>query len=84
MCHSGITNNPWPYSALVNAPSTRDCADAGLRVVPLDLSASYVMHKLTGIGMCPGTERMPRTGVPLPQSQIQTIADWICAGAPNN
>jgi hypothetical protein len=84
ICHSGIAANPWVYAALVNAPSTRDCASAGVRVTPSSLEASYIMHKLTGVDMCPGTDRMPRGGAPLPNAQIQTIADWICTGAPNN
>jgi hypothetical protein len=84
LCHSGLAANPWPYKDLVNFPSTRDCASAGMRVVPSSLDASYIMHKLTGVGMCPGTDRMPRGLAPLPDAQIQTIADWICKGAQNN
>jgi hypothetical protein len=69
------------YTSLVNAPSQRDgCAMTKLLVVPGSLEESYLMNKLTGIGMCPGTVRMPFGGA-LPADEIQTIADWICAGA---
>jgi hypothetical protein len=52
-------------------------------VSPGSLEQSYLMNKLTGIGMCGGTVRMPPAG-PLPPDEIQTIADWICVGAPDN
>jgi hypothetical protein len=84
ICHSGILSNPWSYAALLNTPATRDCPNAGPRVTPSDLEKSYLIRKLTGVGMCPGTERMPRGGAPLPTGEIQTIADWICAGAKDN
>jgi hypothetical protein len=53
------------------------------RVTPGDPEHSYLMNKLLGVGMCPGTQRMP-LGTPLLDSQIQVIRDWICEGAPNN
>jgi hypothetical protein len=52
-------------------------------VTPGDPARSYLMNKVTGVGMCRGTQRMP-IGVPLVPSKIQTIADWICAGAQND
>ena len=80
-CHRG----GWPYGALVNAPSQRDgCTTTRILVTPGSLEQSYLMNKLTGIGMCPGTLRMPFGGDALPAGEIQTIADWICAGAPND
>jgi hypothetical protein len=79
-CHrAGFT-----YASLVDAPSRRDgCATARLLVSPGSLEESYLMNKLTGVGMCPGTVRMPY-GSALPAAEIQTIADWICAGAQEN
>jgi hypothetical protein len=83
ICHSGLSTNAWPYEELVNAPAA-NCASAGVRVTPSDLDKSYLIHKLTGVGMCPETMPMPRGRPRLPDAEIQTIADWICAGAHDN
>jgi hypothetical protein len=82
LCHSFP---PLPYlrAALVGAPSGDGC-EAGVLVAPGDLQGSYLLHKLTGIGMCPGTARMPLGEPPLAPSDVQTIADWICEGAPGD
>jgi hypothetical protein len=52
-------------------------------VVPGDPSASYVINKLTGQGMCSGTA-MPKADTRLPQAEIDEISAWICAGAPRD
>lgn len=87
-CHGGALapGTPiWPYDSLVNVKASRDtCASAGDLVKPGDLQDSYLLHKLTGIDMCPGTVRMPKIGSPLSHAKLQTIADWICQGAKNN
>jgi hypothetical protein len=84
LCHGGLAQGSWPYTDLVNVHASRDvCSSAGILVVPGDLEASYLMHKLTGVGICPGTQQMP-IGGPLTQAKIQTVADWICQGAQNN
>jgi hypothetical protein len=54
-----------------------------VRVSPGATAKSYLMSKLTGVGICSGTQ-MPKTGSSLPASQIAVISGWICAGAPNN
>jgi hypothetical protein len=59
---------------LVNAPVT----------VTSSLSQSYLINKLTGLGMCPSTNTMPNGKSPLTMDQIQLIADWICARALDN
>jgi hypothetical protein len=83
LCHGGISPD-WPYDRLVNVPSTRDDCDAGMIVTPGDLIHSYLIRKITGVGICPDSQRMPSAGDPLPASDIQTIADWVCSGAPND
>ena len=84
LCHGGLATTVWAYDQLVNVKATRDsCSSANMLVAPGSLDQSYLMHKLTGIGMCPQTNRMP-FGDPLPDAKIQTIADWICQGAPND
>jgi hypothetical protein len=82
---TGGSSSPWPYDSLVNVPASRDvCSSAGVLAKPGSLDESYLMHKLTGVDMCPGTNRMPLGGSELPTGEIQTIADWICQGAKNN
>jgi hypothetical protein len=86
-CHNGTTNPTWPYSKLVNVAvdvSNEPCATGKVRVSPGSLADSYLINKLTGIDMCPGTAQMPRGGTMLPASDLQAIADWICEGAKNN
>jgi hypothetical protein len=80
LCH-GFASPPGLYGELVGAPATDGCG--GIVVVPGSLEKSYLLRKLTGIGMCPKTQVMPPGGK-LPAMQIQIIADWICAGARND
>jgi hypothetical protein len=84
LCHGGTMASIWPYNSLVNVPASRNpCSGAGMLVVPNSVDQSYLMKKLMGIQMCTGTSRMP-IGTPLSASQVQTITDWICQGAPDN
>lgn len=69
------------YGALVNAASST--CTAKVRVVPGQVDKSYLVNKLTGIGMCAGTQ-MPKTGGALPANEIDLVRAWICNGAPNN
>ncbi|WP_437313135.1 hypothetical protein [Sorangium sp. So ce385] len=70
----------------VSATVNRDagsCSSEKALVVPFMPSSSYLMNKLTGVGLCnPDEFRMP-LGTPLPDAEIKTINDWICAGAPD-
>jgi hypothetical protein len=68
------------YAELVGAPS--QCQGRVL-VTPGKPSASYLMNKLTGVGLCGGTQ-MPKKGESLPAQQLEAISAWICSGAPNN
>jgi hypothetical protein len=70
------------YSELVNVAASQ-CNDGRKLVVPNTPSTSYLMQKLVGVDMCTGSQ-MPKAGQGLPSPQIQTIAAWICNGAPNN
>jgi hypothetical protein len=81
LCH-GFASLPFLYGQLVGARAADGC-DAGVLVDPGSLQRSYLLHKLTGRGMCPGSLRMP-PGAPLTPEAIQTMADWICRGAPND
>lgn len=68
------------YDVLVDVPSGCNGMDF---VEPGDVSASYLMNKLTGSGMCGGT-KMPKGGAPFTQEQLDLIGSWICAGAEDN
>ncbi|WP_437893493.1 hypothetical protein [Sorangium sp. So ce124] len=58
------------------------CSREQALVVPFKPSSSYLMNKLKEVGLCdPDESRMPPTA-PLPEADIKTINDWICAGAP--
>lgn len=88
-CHTGAIpaagmnlSSGHAYSNLVNA-MTSSCTTAMIRVTPSNVAASYVINKLTGVGMCSGNQ-MPARGSSLPTSQIDLIEAWICGGAPNN
>jgi hypothetical protein len=70
------------YGALVDVPSSSACTST-VRVSPGATAKSYLMNKLTGNGICSGTQ-MPKTGASLPPAQLQIISGWICEGAPNN
>ena len=68
------------HGELVNVTST--CSGRKY-VVPSSPQTSYLMNKLTGVGMCAGSI-MPKIGGELSQSQIDLIRRWICQGAPKN
>ena len=87
-CHKGIAAQQGldlsagkAYANLVNVAAAQ-CSDQRKRVLPGQPSQSYLIDKLMNVDICSGT-RMPKTS-PLPAAQINTIAGWICEGAPNN
>ena len=69
------------YGALVDVPSSA-CAGK-VRVTPGEVDKSYLINKLTGVGMCAGTQ-MPKAGGALPAADIDTFKRWICNGAADN
>lgn len=70
------------YGELVGRPSTQNGGLA--RVAPGDPERSYLILKLRGDPSITG-QRMPQNGPPfLTPEQIDGIAAWIRAGAPNN
>ncbi len=56
---------------------------AFVRVAPGDPSNSYLYLKVTGDPRILG-ERMPFGGPPLPAGDIESLAEWILAGARND
>ncbi|WP_437566079.1 hypothetical protein [Sorangium sp. So ce542] len=69
-------------SSMVNQDAG-SCSSEKALVVPFMPSSSYLMNKLKGVDLCnPDEFRMP-LGTPLPDAEIKTLNDWICAGAPD-
>lgn len=81
-CHGVGRLLTWPYQALVNVVAA-DCSDQRVFVKPGDPSASYLVGKLLGVGLCGGA-RMPLQGAPLSDADMAKIEAWICQGAANN
>jgi hypothetical protein len=68
------------YGDIVNVTSSED--PQLMRVRPSEPDSSYLVMKIEGhqkVGM-----RMPLTGGPLSDKQIQVIRSWIAAGAKND
>ena len=93
-CHQLSIGNPnVSYGYLVDQ-ATMECTDGRKRVAPGDPEHSYLIDKLTNQDVCSGMP-MPLAGLihpgggggmwhPLPTADIQTLYDWICAGAKND
>jgi hypothetical protein len=88
-CHSGrrpqadlLLSAGSVHGELVNV-ATDQCNGSRTLVTPGSASASYLMNKLTGSGMCSGTQ-MPKAGQSLPAAELAAISAWICAGAAND
>jgi hypothetical protein len=90
-CHSKVGMKPpaegldlssaaLSFQSLVGKPSST--CGGKTRVVPGDVANSYLMNKLTGIGMCTGS-KMPK-GAGLAATEIDAARNWICNGALND
>ncbi len=64
---------------LINVVSTE--VPPGLRVAPGDTNASYLIDKLLGENLAPGTLRMPYTPPALCDAKIQAVEAWVADGA---
>jgi hypothetical protein len=81
-CHGGnrpsagldLSSASTAEAQLVNVAS-QQCA-AKMLVLPGDSSQSYLVNKLTGVGMCSGSQ-MPKGGSALTAAQIDTVRAWI-------
>ncbi len=82
-CHGAAATLPLTtglaYSALVNAPSV---AEVGIRVVPGDVTASYLMRRVDGTQAV--GSRMPLGGLPLDSIDVANLRIWIQQGARRN
>jgi hypothetical protein len=69
------------WAALVNQRSQQ--ITTRLRVLPGDVSASYLVKKVEGVTDYVG-DRMPKGGARLPQGELDELRTWIGRGAPND
>jgi hypothetical protein len=88
-CHSGARPKEElslvageAYAELVGV-ATNQCGGARTLVEPGNGGASYLMQKLLGVDLCSGSQ-MPKAGQSIPVSELETISNWICQGAPDN
>jgi DNA-binding beta-propeller fold protein YncE len=77
-CHG--TSNPGAGLELVTWDRLILGSQFGENVIPYWPDESHMVDHLTGVA----TPRMPLSRDPLPASQIETIRQWIAAGAPND
>ncbi|XXX72480.1 hypothetical protein WMF30_33015 [Sorangium sp. So ce134] len=68
--------------AMVNQDAG-SCSREQALVVPFMPSSSYLINKLKNVGLCDPDEISMPPGSSLPDAEIKTINDWICAGAPD-
>jgi hypothetical protein len=52
------------------------------RVDPGNVENSYLIDKLLGVDIAPGTEQAPFGGIPLCAAKIEAVKAWIAVGAP--
>jgi len=77
-CHGGSGGlYVKPYAQLMAG------GNAGKVVIPGNADGSLLIEKLT-MATPPIGSRMPLMGIPLPDSTVQVIRDWINQGALNN
>ena len=76
-----LTRPDVAYAVLVDRPS--DDVPGMDRIEPGDPEASYLVAKIEGRQQQVGGrgDRMPPTGFPLPDDDIDLIRDWVTAGA---
>ncbi len=86
-CHDGTFEPDFrtvqsAYASLVNHPITKNYPDNPLpyRVTPGSTEASMLWHRLT-MHNPPNFERMPSSGNPIPQEDLDHIEEWIMDGA---
>lgn len=70
------------YSHLVGVTAS-ECTDGRKLVDPDFPMSSYLIQKVRGEDLCSGVQ-MPKKGALLSDADVQTISDWICAGAKND
>lgn len=88
-CHGGMrpaadldmSSATVTYAELVGVLSIQ-CSNQQL-VAPGQPGSSYLVNKLTGMGMCSGS-RMPKQAAAFTTTQVDVVRAWIGNGAPNN
>ncbi len=90
LCHAGAQPKAGldltaanAYGELVGVAAGQCSGGSRMRVEPGQPSESYVIDKVMNTDMCGNNKKMPPSTT-LSTAKIQTIADWICMGAPDN
>ncbi len=85
-CHAGSSpqqnqdlSEGSAYDNIVSVPSQEN--PSLLRINPFDPDNSYLVRKIEGVNIVPGTERMPLGGPYLGPAEIDTIRTWVLNGA---
>ncbi|MEM9730030.1 MAG: hypothetical protein AAF997_15730 [Myxococcota bacterium] len=65
---------------LIDVPSIQVPGRA--RVVPGEVESSYLINKIRGVDIAPGTGLMPLGGPPLCEVRMLAVEEWVAAGAP--
>ena len=86
-CHDGLKAKPpldlsdqaTAYASLVNQNATGAGCTSDVFVVPGDPDQSYLVSKVTGVGIC--GSKMPKGGPFLTTDDVNTIRAWIGSGA---
>jgi hypothetical protein len=89
-CHAGraaqldldLATSAAAYRTLVGVDAEQ-CSGPKQRVTAGDVTGSYLLNKLTGIGMCSGSI-MPKADGVLSAAQLDVIRAWIANGARND
>lgn len=69
----------WHY--YVGIPSEECTTRTEADIAPGDPEHSYLINKITGKNLCDGFPSMPKGSALMSSDEIQTIYDWVCAGA---
>jgi hypothetical protein len=73
------------YNHLINTPTLYSACSPNVMVRPGDPAHSDLVSALTGSGVCASfIPPMPQYAAALSSTEIQTLREWICEGAPNN
>jgi hypothetical protein len=71
-----VNRSPWQCGAFFNAPTA-------ILIKPFDPEGSYTIQKINGFTCDNGTAMPPpESGIQISQADIDTLTEWIAAGAP--
>jgi predicted small secreted protein len=73
-----VDRSPWQCGAFFNMPTA-------ILIKPFDPDGSYTIQKIEGVSCDEGTTMPPpESGIQISQEDVDTLREWIAAGAPND